>query len=258
MSVSRRVGLAMLVAFLAATADGQEGRDNAPLRPVARWSALAKEIVPKIVERNLDLGSAVKYFRMVRCDIGITISTTVSARSSTGGISYYWEDRNDNGLLTEDEIDIEVDATRLSDRAVGVYLREIQRNLRRETASNTFNLFNLHHVDVRQTGNDYILEIRPVEGNPLTHNMAYDRLYLTVGPDMLVRRVQGRMQDGSNLAIDFRHGQVGTIPVVAGFRSQTTQSTGETTIIDRSHTYTLVGQDSSTHPFRLGGSAVAA
>ncbi|MCU0726568.1 MAG: hypothetical protein MUE73_12385 [Planctomycetes bacterium] len=220
-----------------------------PNRPIAKWDKLSDEIIPKVVAQNMDMGGAVKFFKKATCTIEFSFLTSESRNPITGTFGYWFEDLNENGILTEDEI--EVDLKHCSQPLMGYALKEIRRGIRDQTMTTTFNFFSLCNTKTVKKDDGYVMELRPVEGGKVSALLAFEKLYLTVSPDFRVTHIQTRTVDMVEVSIKVKHGKLGPYTVRTGQTQSVEKPSGEKFIDDRSDTWAFVEEVPMVRSVRL-------
>ena len=72
----------------------------------AGWDQLTKQVIPALYEANLDVSAMIRMVKKASCTITAYITPPGSSTSAVV-LSYAWEDADDDGRLTADEINIE-------------------------------------------------------------------------------------------------------------------------------------------------------
>ena len=229
-------GLSLLL-LLTAAAMVSWAQDPATRRYV-KWDRLSKELIPQVVEKNLDMGSAVKNFRKASCTIELSITFSVSPNPVGGTFSFSWNDTNDNGILTEDEI--EIDVVHLTDWNLGYFMREVRENIKKELATTTYNIFTICDTKSISKEGGYLMELRPSKQVRITKFMALEKIYIEVDPNMLARRLTTRTYDGIDIVADIKHTRLGEFTLRAGGRQRYEKPTGEAVVEDRTDEFVLV------------------
>jgi hypothetical protein len=210
-----------------------------PGRPIAKWDKDSNEIIPKVVEQNLDMGGAVKFFKKATCTIGFSFLTSESRNPITGTFGYWFDDLNENGILTQDEI--EVDVKNCSQPLMGYALKDIRRGIRDQSMATTFNSFSLCDTKTKKIDDgSYVMELRPVEGGRVSALLAFEKLYLTVSPDFRVTHIQTTTVEMQEISISVKTGKVGPYTVRTGYTQNIEKPSGEKFVEDRSDTWALV------------------
>lgn len=227
------MALAALLVAPASPARAQEGVAQVPVS--AKWDDEAKRIIPRIIENNADMGSAVKVFHSVSCIIDVTVTTNVSPNPMLATLRYAWEDGDDNGFLTGDEI--QVDVVHVSGRAMGAFIRELSRGLKTETVNSSFNLFAKHDVTTRRKEDGgYIMELVPVEGGNWDQG-GIQKMHLVVTPDFRVTSLQAKTFEGAKIDAEFDHLRFGDKWVPSTQKQRVTQSDGGSSQESRRYHY---------------------
>lgn len=237
----RRTGTAIVIvlASLVILAVSAPARAQDPVtRRYVKWDRLSNEIIPKIVEKNLDLGGAVKLFRKASCTMELSMTFSVSPNPIGGTFRYSWDDKNNNGILTEDEIEIEVE--HLTDWKLGHMIRDVREGIKKEMSTTTFNIFTLCNTKTLRHGDGYVMELRPSGQRRVTKYLAFEKLFVTVNKDFYMTHLQATTLEGAEVSADLKHTKLGEFTLISGIRTRSETPTGVVNEEDRTEDFVLV------------------
>lgn len=193
-----RAAAALLLAVSAAAAEETAAGP-------ARWDDLSRQVIPRIQARNEDFASILREVRKASCTIEVEVRASDSTRSEQGQITYAWEDRDDSGTLTGDEVAVAVGEVS-SPRIVPV-LGELQKTLARETTGALFGLFAQNHVQCVRIPTGYKLRLEPVKEREVARALGYYLCYLTVGEDYRLESIRAKHDLGGESTTTLKYAE---------------------------------------------------
>lgn len=158
--------------------------------PKPEWDDLSKQVIAKIAGVTEDFASVVRYVRKVSCTIDVHISMNVLPEPLEARLAYAWEDRNDSGTLTGDEIDIEVES--VSAAALRPAMKELATALALQTVSSGASLFPLNDIRTVKVEGGYKMRLQPVGDEKVRSFLGYEVTYLTVSDDFRPTSVRSK------------------------------------------------------------------
>jgi len=195
-----------------------------PVIDASAWDDLSREVIPKVLEMSLDRGTMLRYVRGASCTIDVVISTKMIASTtnpyftppaippSAVSFSYSFEDGDNDGMLTEDEVTIET--TNMSDANMRFAAGRISKGLRELATSSLINVLPKANVKTRKTqqGYEVTLTLRKTEGIKMMEEAGKIRLTplrLTVSNDFRVTGMRTQSADGLDEVTTFKHVRTG-------------------------------------------------
>lgn len=205
------------------TAEGTEAAGG-PVIDASSWDELSREVIPKVLEMSLDRGTMLRYVRGASCTIDVVISTKMIASTtnpyftppaippSAVSFSYSFEDGDNDGMLTEDEVTIET--TNMSDANMRFAAGRISKGLRELATSSLINVLPKANVKTRKTqqGYEVTLTLRKTERIKMMEEAGKIRLTplrLTVSNDFRVTGMRTQSADGLDEVTTFKHVRTG-------------------------------------------------
>ncbi|MDP2898976.1 MAG: rubredoxin [bacterium] len=192
------------------------------------WDELSKQVLPKVIDSNLDFGTLLRYARKASCTVYMVLRTPQIAMPelgsftvpqgppSTAQISLSWEDANDDGTVAEDEVKVETVAT--SDIMMKMAMDRVHKGLKSLVTLNVVNLLTQSTVKAERKGEGYEITVNPKKGPPVP-------MRLTVSSDFRITSTQTRAMDGSDVVTNLKHVRTGGKWLVTG--AETTSGAGE-------------------------------
>lgn len=204
-------------------AEGTEAAGG-PVIDASAWDELSREVIPKVLEMSLDRGTMLRYIRSASCTIDVVISTKMIASTtnpyftppaippSAVSFSYSFEDGDNDGTLTEDEVTIET--TNMSDPNMRFTAGRISKGLRELATSSLINVLPKANVKTRKTqqGYEVTLTLRKTEAIKMMEEAGKIRLTplrLTVSNDFRVTGMRTQSADGLDEVTTFKHVRTG-------------------------------------------------
>jgi hypothetical protein len=214
-----------------ATTQPEEGAGTEPaggaVIDTSSWDELSKQVLPKVIESNLDFGTLLRYARKASCTVYMVVKTPQIAMPelgsftvpqgppSTARISLSWEDANDDGTIAEDEVKIETRYT--SDIGVKMAMDRVHKGLKNLVTLSVVNLLTQSTVKAERKGQGYEITVNPKKGAPVP-------VRLTVSGDFRITSTQTRSLDGSDVVNNLKHTRTGGKWLVTG--AETTSGAG--------------------------------
>jgi hypothetical protein len=120
-----------------------------------RWDELSKKIVPEIIKNSIDIGSMMRYVEKVECIITASSLSKIAGKQDAGSISYAWNDKNKDGILSF----IEITATPRAGGNLSFSNDKIAQDLKEQTYLNVFNLFSNADISAKKIKDGYIMKV---------------------------------------------------------------------------------------------------
>jgi len=154
------------------------------------WDELSKQVIPKLIEKNWDIGSATRFARKASCKIHVQFSmkADVTTRPISGVVNYMWEDHEGDGYLRQNEIRVKPEQT--PDLFAQAILKDACSELVKETLCSLNNVFLFNHVKTAKTPGGYQITLRPLKNPHIVSALGYAQRVLTVGKDLRVAQVR--------------------------------------------------------------------
>jgi hypothetical protein len=205
------------------TGEGAEAAAG-PAIDATSWDDLSREVIPKVLEMSLDRTTILQYVRSASCTIDVVISTKMTASTtnpyftppaippSAVSFSYSFEDSDNDGTLTEDEITIET--THMSDANLRFAAGRISEGLRALATFNIINILPRVTVKTHKTQQGYEVTLTPKE-DELDSTLERAGLgkqhpiRLTVSNDFRVTGMRTRSIEGLDQVTTFKHVRLG-------------------------------------------------
>jgi len=188
-----RIVCVFLVFFLGAWME--PGHSARGAEEGADWDEQSTELLSKVTESNLDMTTVLRFIRSASCTINLTISTPgafpVSAR-----MSYSWEDSDDDGMLTDAEVEIETES--LSDPNMRFMMSGIHQSLRRMTTLSARSFLADYSCKTQRVSGGYQMTLKPKAGEEGT-------LQLTVSNDFRITKLRIKTPDGTESVTSYTH-----------------------------------------------------
>ncbi len=213
------------------TTQPEEAADTEPagggMIDTSSWDELSKQVLPKVIESNLDFGTLLRYAQKASCTVYMVVKTPQIAMPelgsftvpqgppSTARISLSWEDANDDGTIAEDEVKIETRYT--SDIAVKMAMERVHKGLKNLVTLSVVNLLTQSTVKAERKSQGYEITVNPKKGPPVP-------VRLTVSGDFRITSTQTRAMDGSDVVNNLKHTRTGGKWLVTG--AETTSGAG--------------------------------
>lgn len=179
------------------------------------WDELSKQVIPKIVTKTEDFASIVRQVRRVSCTIELTVATSVSRIPMSAEMSYAWEDKNDSGTITGDEIEIETLSS--SAPAMAPALRELRRELEKQTVMSVGNIFPLNNVQTVKTDTGYKMRLQPLPDSGIAEGLGYSVCYLTLSEDFRLETIRAKDDQGGEATAKLKYMRHGDKWLTAGY-----------------------------------------
>jgi len=192
-------------------------------KTAADWDELSREIIPRVLEANLDMSTVLRYIRGASCTIDVTL-TPPGMLPCSGALSYSWEDANDDGMLAETEVDIET--IEVSHMTMRLMMGEIHKTLRRLTTLNVQSFLLQYSARTGKVNGGYQMRLRSKrEGEPPVH--------LTISGDLRITKVRMKSPDGIETVVTTEHIRAGDKWLVGESVLTTTTPEGMLTTTER-------------------------
>ncbi len=207
------------------TAAAEEGAaekaaDN-PVIDATGWDDLSKEVIPKVLEMSLDRATMLRYVRSASCTIDVVITTKMVGSTAipyftppaippaTVSFSYSFEDGDNDGTLTEDELTIET--TNMSDANMRFAAGRISKGLREMATFNLINLLPRFSLKTRKTQQGYEVTMTPKkdEFDRRRGESGLHPIRLTVSNDFRVTSMRTQSLEGLDQVTTFKHIRTG-------------------------------------------------
>ena len=239
----RLVGSAVLGLLFCGLARGAE--EEVELNPIGEWDALAKDIVPRYVRKNVGMGAALRQVRRARCTGHVTLSTSHNPGPFTGKIKYDLHDVNEDGQIAANEVEAEPLGT--SNIFLTGALGKLCRDLKSMTIASMSEtkLFEFCDIETQKTPTGYRLKLEPAERRVRTV-LGFLEGVLTITKDLRATELRlsgvgaaglpGAGAGRSEVRMTFKHRRFGDKWLAAGF-TKTTQTFGTTTVDDVAFDY---------------------
>lgn len=191
------------------------------------WDELSKQVLPTVIETNLDFGALLRYARKASCMVYMVVRTPQIAMPelgsftvpqgppSTAQISLSWEDANDDGTIAEDEVKVETALT--SDIMMKMAMDRVHKGLKSLITLSVFNILTQSTVKAERKGQGYEITVNPKKGPPVP-------MRLTVSSDFRITSTRTPAMDGSDVVTNLKHTKTGGKWLVTG--AETTSGAG--------------------------------
>jgi hypothetical protein len=120
-----------------------------------RWDELSKSIVTEIIKNSIDIGSMMRYAEKAECIITACSISKIAGKQDAGSISYAWNDKNKDGILSF----IEITATARAGDNLSFSNDKIAQDLKEQTYLNIFNLFSNADISAKKIKDGYIMKV---------------------------------------------------------------------------------------------------
>ncbi|MDQ7778594.1 MAG: Ig-like domain-containing protein [Planctomycetota bacterium] len=227
----------MTALIFSAGSMGYLAADEEATKTGGSWDPVSREVIPKIMEKNGDTASIVRYVSAISCRIDLEITSSTFPGTAQGVLSYRWKDADNNGILSPNEIDIETEY--VSMEGMGLVMGEFRRALENETTQNTFNVFKSHNVTTVKTDEGYKMKLKPKSAE-LVKRLGYSVLYVTIANDFRITKLRAKDDSGGEANIELKHQKAGDIWLIAGSSKRTDSGDGATTEEARTNVYAEV------------------
>ncbi len=204
-----------------------------PVDEIANWDAVSKELLPKVMEANLDMATVLRYIRGAGCTINVSI-TPPGKSPLSGRLKYSWEDSNDDGMLSQTEVTVET--LHVSDMTMRALMSDIHQALRKIATVNTRTYVLKYNATTEKTSEGYLMTLKAKKGDE-------DPFHLTISRDFRIMKTQTRTPEGNDTTTTYTHRKVGNAWLVTGSVTNTVIPGGVFSSEDRwTNTYDFQGQ----------------
>jgi len=198
------------------------------------WDALSKEVIPKIASSVHDFGSLVLVARKAGCRVDLSISMNVMTAPATASIRYGWEDANESGTISGNEVETETESVSNSKLAPAV--KEIRSGLEAQTVTSVVNVFSSTHVKTVKVEGGYKLQVKPIDNANIRRSLGFDVAYITVDENFLPVQVRAKDDAGGESTAKLRWEKFGDKHLSRGYW-RTVTSESSRTEEERTDTY---------------------
>jgi len=153
---------------------------------------VSAHVLTNLLEKNLNMVTVLRVIRKASCTVDVRLSSGGS--TSSGTLSYSWEDADDDGALTEAEVEIETEY--VSSRAMGATMRSIHKTLRTMAVLNPGSLLALPSAKTEKVSGGYQTTLKHEEGASIQ---------LTISDDFRVTRFRVKGAEGNESTTTFTH-----------------------------------------------------
>ena len=206
-----------------ATAEVAAAGDE-PVIDASTWDELSREVLPKVLEMSLDNATMLRFVRSASCTIDVVITTKMVASTtnpyftpptippSAVSFSYSYEDSDNDGVLTQDEITVET--THLSDANMRFAAGRISKGLRELATFNIVNVLPEVTVKTRKLPQGYELILTPRDDKDARKRKRrgetdLNPIRLTVSNDFRVTAMRTESAEGLDQITTLNHVRTG-------------------------------------------------
>ncbi len=191
-----KVAYVFLALFLALLAES--GRAAEKAEEGAALDELSAEVLNNLTERNIGMGTVLESFRKGSCKVDVKL--VAGATVSTATLSYSWEDADDDGVLTDAEVEIETEYA--SSRAMRVFVKDSYRMLRALATVTTRSLAAaVQSAETQKVTGGYQMTLKYGEEEGTSFQ-------LTISDDFRITRFRIKDADGYQVTTTYNHEKV--------------------------------------------------
>lgn len=178
------------------------------------WDDLSKKVISRVLGNEVGMETTIRFVKSFRCNVNVRV-VVGTAQPMQAKISLAWDDKDDNGILTGDEIEGKVQY--MSSQAMGLYLEEIRQDLVKRISEGRTSLFLKHAVTTAQNEEGYLMKLVPVKKPDIKETKVdgetvkkvgppgYDTAYLTVSPDFRIQRIRAMLGSEHQTLIEYEY-----------------------------------------------------
>lgn len=189
----------------------------------ARWDKLSLQVISGIIKNNEDIGTMLRKVGRAKCNIEARITNRLVNTTSTGRLSFSFYDKNDDGALTGDEVEVDIEDS--GDVNASMYIKDFKGNLKVFMLCNIYNLFQLHHVKTKEVKAGYVMTLKPILDASGGGWLPHKSWELKVSKDYKILEVTAKFKDDSKAVLKWKHKKAGGKWVTVGY---TNEYTGDT------------------------------
>jgi WD40 repeat protein len=190
------------------------------------WDELSQQVIPRIVEKTLDFGSIVRQVRKVNCKIDVSIRMNVLNAPLSATVSYGWEDANDSGTLSGEEIEIETERT--STPTMAPLMKELKTQLEIQTIGSGANLFEITDAKTVKVPEGYKMRLQPIANKDIQKLLGFSVAYATISEDFRPTQIRAKDDAGGETITQLKYVQRGDLWMAAGYHRTITGGTTKT------------------------------
>ncbi|MDQ7778728.1 MAG: hypothetical protein RDV41_03330 [Planctomycetota bacterium] len=219
------------------------GQQEDPTKSGVNWDDEAKKLIPEIVKANFDFSMTTMFVRKAQCKIDVSYKHSSTPIVLTGTMSYAWEDLNNNGFLTANEIELETDY--VSAPGLDILMEDIKKRLEYEISQPILLLtFKQNNVKTAKIEGGHKLRLSPFAEVAVKKGFgateAYRVMYLTVSEDLRVKELRAKTVGGGESNATLRHEKFNGLWYPSGWIERTSNADGSAVEEERTDTYAEV------------------
>jgi hypothetical protein len=135
--------------------------------------------------------------------------------TGTAKITFEFDDKNDDGLLVPDEIDVVM--TDSSDMTTSTSLANFVNDMESLAFGGTYNLFQIHHAKTKEVRAGYLMTLKPVLDCVEGEWLPYKTMEIKVSKDYRMLEVEVKGVENVKFNMTRKHRKVGDKWLFTGF-----------------------------------------
>ena len=233
-----RIGTVILVFALVATTHSQAGSVGPqPVSPSAAldWDSRSAELVPELLTHN---GEAALMMQLGEASCRIEVATRSEiAGSFEGVLQYSWQDGDNDGVLTRDEV--QVRAGSFSPAEAASQVEQLRVMFETQALGNMWNTFLLNQVRTVRKDDGYEVTIIPRRGSAL-ESFGFTQMRLGVSEDFRIRTLHVRTAQGAESTSEIKDKKIGDKWFAAGYARHTSLTNGIAVVEDAATEHAVI------------------